>query len=208
MKIIPNRTIQNTKFVCWSLYISLTTTLYCPQHNLYNIIHIIVLLSPHWKMIWLTSIPKHWKGGYHLLWCTHKPNMYQLMRMHGQKIPRLWQQVHIFNPCIHLVSTKIKPKLFLSLLKLHPTLSPLPNNIINYLISNPCKISLILSWLNSPNIYLLSNLSIIKINKSPLKASFPRQTPSVPYIIISWIGIFMKECILSVACHVCLTSDI
>ena len=132
------------------------------------------------------------------MWIIHKSNIHQPMRIYGQKLPYIWNQVHITNSCINMGSTNSKPKIDISLLNLSPRPSPLPTNLIHYLISNPCKISIIWYWLNPTNLCLQSNSSIIFQTKFSLKASFPCQTPSIPENVISWGGMPVKECILSV----------
>ena len=37
------------------------------------------------------------------MWRTHKPNMHQPMKIHGQKLLYLLQKVNFTYPCIHLI---------------------------------------------------------------------------------------------------------
>ena len=50
-KILPKQLIQNTNFVFWPLYLTPTTPLILPNHKLHMLLHIIIFISPHWKII-------------------------------------------------------------------------------------------------------------------------------------------------------------
>ena len=68
-------------------------------------------------------------------------------KIHERKLIYPWKQVHHTYPCIKLVPTKRNPNNDLSLLNPPPPNSPIPTNIINYLISKPLQ--------NLPNLIMI-----------------------------------------------------
>ena len=142
------------------------------------------------------------------MWHTHKPNIHQPIRINGHKLPYLWQQFYITTPCIQLISTNSKPKLELSLPNPPPLTPPSPHQSHSLSHIKPLKVSLIWPWSNPPNFYILSNSSIVFKTKSPLKASFPCQIPSITDKVIAQGGVPVKDYILSISSYWCLTSDI
>ena len=82
-------------------------------------------------MKYLPYILKYLKGEYYLMWCTHNPNMDQLMKICEHKLPYLWKHLHPIEPFIYLVPTKSKPYIDISLLS-SPLLSPPISFFISY----------------------------------------------------------------------------
>ena len=133
--------MQNTRFICWPLSIPTTIPSGCHLHKFHNIFRLSIFLSLPGKFLYLLSILKHSKWGYHLIWCTHKPNIHKPMQSHEQKLPHIWKQVHFIKPYLHLGHLKREPKLEPYLLTPSPPphLTPIPTNILNYPLSKPLK---------------------------------------------------------------------
>ena len=61
------------------------------------------------------------------------------MQSGGQKLPYLFQQVYQIDSCIHLVPPKIKPRIYISFLKIHSPPPPISANLIHYLVLKNLK---------------------------------------------------------------------
>ena len=120
---IPKTTKSRTNFS--ALYLPLTTPPIIPFHVFFNIIHIIIFLSPTWKMTQLLYISKHLKYVYFLL-SNHKSHINQPTQSHVWQLTSIWKQVHCTGTSIHLLPPKRKPKIDLSLL--NPPTTPSPPN--------------------------------------------------------------------------------
>ena len=82
IKIPPNRMIKTlTVFVYHSLYYPPSILSELPTEPSHYIYYTPLENS-------LTTLhTKNWKGGYHMMWCTHNPNMHQTIKIHGRKLP-------------------------------------------------------------------------------------------------------------------------
>ena len=84
IKILPNRSIKKTNFFFKPLSLLPTTPLSNPLHKLHILLHIIIFTPPPRK---LSNFLPYWnikKGGYNLIWRTHKSHMHQIIPIHGQ----------------------------------------------------------------------------------------------------------------------------
>ena len=88
-----------------------------------------------------------------MLWHTQKQHMHQTIKIHEHKLIYLCQQVDLTSPWTHMGPPKKNPNIGISWhnsLISTPLYPPIPYTITYW---NPCKILLILIWLNSSNNY-------------------------------------------------------
>ena len=147
IKILPNQPIQNTIFFDYS--ISHPPYLLSTLSTRFIILLIYFFLSLPFKTFLLPSILENSKGGCHMPLNTCKPHVHQPIQLHGQKRTCLWRQVDIAYPCKHLVPSKTNPNICLSLFNPSCRPSPLPTNLVQYLILKPLQ--------NPPNSILIKN---------------------------------------------------
>ena len=72
-----------------------------------------------------------------MMWCTHNKNMYQTIQSFEWELTSLWQKLHQTDPCIQLVPNNMKPNIATYILNLLNPPSPIPTNLIHYLILKP-----------------------------------------------------------------------
>ena len=87
------------------------------------------------QKISISSILKCLKGGCNLMRLIHNLHMHQPIKINGQDLQYLCQQIYCTTPYIYLRALKLNTNLNLSLLKFSPPYSHIPTNTISYLIS-------------------------------------------------------------------------